>query len=107
MAWEISITADGWNDIYQTLHQLTDREKLIEAIVNDQWTEDMGLEGFDVLKKKYADTPHDVLADIVYGKIEEINTCDNGGNGYYMDSEGYCQLYPERFNGEALEAEED
>jgi hypothetical protein len=102
MSWEISISAEGWNDIYQTLHQLTFREKLVEAIVNDEWTEDLGLEGFDTLKQKYTDTPLDVLADVVYSKIEEINTCDNGGNGYWMDREGYCQLYTERFDGERL-----
>lgn len=120
MAWEISISAEGWNDIYQTLHQLTSKEKLVEALCNceyNAWEEkpsededgnplDRGPEpNWDEMKARYGALAHDVLAEEVFEKIGEINTCDNGGNGYWMDPEGYQQLYVKRFCGERLEEE--
>lgn len=37
--------------------------------------------------------PHVVLADRAYELIEQNNTCDNGGFGYWIDREGFHKVW--------------
>jgi hypothetical protein len=39
--------------------------------------------------------PQEVLADRAYEMIEQNNTCDNGGFGYWIDREGYHKVWLE------------
>lgn len=85
MSWSISITAEGWQDIYDTLETWT-RENLIAALI-----EDIGKD--DDPDFNYCDVSDDILVDIAFERIQAVNTCDNGGNGYYIDEQGYHRVY--------------
>lgn len=97
MAWEISITAEGWQEIYDALHSdAFTEEQLRSALADDDyeaWEQDHdeGSEepNFDVLKARYANLYHDTLADLAYERVEQHNTCDNGGFAYWIDRQGY------------------
>jgi len=52
------------------------------------------LERYETARRTlYADLAHDILIDQAYERIEQPNTCDNGGNGYYIDRDVYHQVY--------------
>lgn len=98
MAWEISITAEGWAEIREKLEDCS-REDLIAAIADDKFEavyEKAGMDhakrAADAERKRIDDLPHDVLADRAYELIEQNNTCDNGGYGYWIDREGYHKI---------------
>ncbi|HQZ67279.1 MAG TPA: hypothetical protein PLY87_19450 [Planctomycetaceae bacterium] len=99
MAWEISITADGWQEIREKLDN-RGRASLIAAITDDTFERVEKLDGQLAAKKaksaerkRIKDLPHDVLADRAYELIEQTNTCDNGGFGYWIDREGYHKVW--------------
>jgi len=97
MAWEISITAEGWSEVYEACHEL-DKKKLLDAITDDYF-EALEKQGFDytdckkrALKLRYkleTYASQEGLADTAYELIEKNNTCDNGGYRYWIDREGY------------------
>lgn len=101
MAWEISITAEGWQDIRNELDNWSKKD-LIQAISDDYYEEleQMGKPD-DVCRKRalkltcklnlYAS--RDCLADHAFELIEKNNTCDNGGWAYWIDREGYHKVY--------------
>lgn len=97
MAWEISITSEGWGELYEACHELS-KESLITAITDDYFEalEQKGFEYIDckkrALKLKYkleTYASQECLADQAYQLIEQNNTCDNGGYRYWIDREGY------------------
>jgi hypothetical protein len=99
MAWSISITVDGWQEIHDKLERW-DREVLIEAICDD--TFEMVIENSDLKdaeeaasaeRERLEDLPHDVLVDRAYELVEVNNTCENGGYGYWIDREGYHRVW--------------
>ena len=99
MAWEISITADGWQEIREKLDDW-DRASLIGAITDDTFErvyqhagEQHAQRAADAERKRLEDLPHDVLADRAYELIEQTNTCDSGGFGYWVDREGYHKVW--------------
>ena len=101
MAWEISITAEGWQEIRAKLDHW-DRAALIAAITDDTFERVEQVAGqyhaqraADAERKRLEDLPHDVLADRAYELIEANNTCDNGGFGYWVDREGYHKVWLE------------
>jgi hypothetical protein len=101
MAWEISITADGWQEIRDKLDDW-DRASLIAAITEDTFErvehkadQHHAKRAADAERKRLEDLPHDVLADRAYELIEANNTCDNGGFGYWIDREGYHKVWLE------------
>lgn len=98
MAWEISISAEGWAAIRQKL-DLWSREALIDAIVDDTFEmvyERAGQHHADraatAERKRLEQLPHDILADRAFELIERNNTCDNGGWAYWIDREGYHKI---------------
>lgn len=99
MAWEISISTEGWTEIREKLDEWT-CEKLIAAITDDKF--EMVLEkagqhhaerAAAAERNRLTDLPHDLLADRAYELIEQNNTCDNGGFGYWIDREGYHKVW--------------
>jgi hypothetical protein len=103
MAWEISMSSEGWGELYETLHnpELTSKKTLAKGLGDYNYEK---FHGYHSVKanpyhkgfwswKKFMKLPHDVLADTVYNCIEEINTCNNGGNGFWVDPEGYNRIY--------------
>lgn len=96
MAWEISITAKGWSEIYEKCHA-TDKETLCKALGDYHYEVFHGYFGHpsDIHHKgywnwkKWMRLTQDVLADEVFRCIEEVNTCDAGGYRYWIDPEGY------------------
>lgn len=100
MAWEISITADGWQKIRAELEQW-EPDDLIEAICDDRFEMVYDKAGyahaqraFDAEKQRLAHLPHDVLADRAFELVEHTNTCENGGFGYWIDREGFHVVWP-------------
>ena len=99
MAWEISITAEGWHEIREKLDDW-DRASLIAAITDDTFERVEKLAGqhhaqraATAERKRIEELPHDVLADRAYELIEANNTCDNGGFAYWIDREGYHKVW--------------
>ena len=99
MAWEISISADGWTEIREKLDDWT-RDDLIVAICDDKFEfvlEKAGQHHAEraaaAERNRLAELPHDVLADRAYELIEQNNLCDNGGWAYWIDREGYHKVH--------------
>jgi hypothetical protein len=99
MAWAISITAEGWQEIHDNL-ETWDREALIAAITDDKFEMVYGKGGQHhaeraavAERKRLENVPHDVLVDRAYELIEQNDTCDNGGYGYWIDREGFHKVW--------------
>jgi len=103
MAWEISITQEGWGELYDACH-LMERDELIDALADDYWEKhahkgfanDFNRRFFEYAYIMVKFAPQDALADAAFDLIAENNTCDNGGFTYWIDREGYhtVQLPP-------------
>jgi len=98
MAWSISITTEGWQEIRENLEDWS-REELIEAITDDKFEavyDKAGQEHAEraaaAERKRLEQLPHDLLVDRAYELIEENDTCDNGGWAYWLDREGYHKV---------------
>ena len=103
MAWEISITAEGWQEIRDKLDDCS-REFLIDAICDDKFEEvylkssrkkfHNAEQAANSERRRLSGLPHDILADRAFELIEQNNTCDNGGFAYmiykmvWIDREG-------------------
>lgn len=99
MAWEISISSEGWTEIREKLEDWT-REELLTAITDDKFElvlEKAGQHHAEraaaAERNRLAELPHDVLADRAYELIEQNNLCDNGGWAYWIDREGYHKVH--------------
>lgn len=99
MAWEISITTEGWQQLRDTLDDW-DRASLIEAITDDtfervfeQADEHHAKRAALAERERLEGLPHDILAERAYELIEQTNTCDNGGFGYWIDREGFHKVW--------------
>ena len=99
MAWEISISNEGWAEIREKLESWTCKE-LIVAITDDKFEMVMEKAGQHHAEraaaaehKRLADLPHDLLADRAFELIEQNSTCDNGGFGYWIDREGCHKVW--------------
>lgn len=99
MAWSISITAEGWQEIRDKLDDWT-REALIDAIADDKFEivfDKSGMENAEraasAERERLADLPHDILADRAFELVEQNDTCDNGGWAYWVDKEGFHKVH--------------
>ena len=99
MAWAISITADGWQQIRDELEKW-DEKRLIDAICDDTFEAVMDKAGHhhagraaDAERKRLEDLPQDLLADRAFELVEQTDTCDNGGWAYWIDREGYHKVH--------------
>jgi hypothetical protein len=98
MAWEISISSDGWTEIREQL-ETWDKEDLITAITDDKFEmvlakadEHHAKRAADAEKNRLSDVPHDTLVDLAYELVEQNCTCDNGGWAYWVDREGFHKV---------------
>lgn len=98
MAWEISISAEGWTEIRAALEEWS-RESLIEAIADDTFeavyakADDQHANRASAAERKRLEQlPHDLLVDRAFELIEQNNTCDNGGFAFWIDREGHHRL---------------
>lgn len=99
MAWEISISTDGWSEIRDQL-ETWDRESLTLAIcdntferVFDKAGEQHARRAADAEKERLELIDHDSLVDRAFELIEQHNTCDIGGWAYWIDREGYHKVH--------------
>lgn len=99
MAWEISVSADGWAEIREKLDDWTCGD-LIAAITDDKFEMVLAKAGQHHAERASAaernrlnDLSHDLLADRAYELIEQNNTCDNGGWSYWIDREGFHKVW--------------
>lgn len=99
MAWAISITAEGWQEIRDKL-ETWDREALIAAICDDKVEMVLKKGGQHhaeraaaAERKRLENVPHDVLVDRAFELVEQNDTCENGGYGYWIDREGYHKVW--------------
>lgn len=99
MAWEISISAEGWSEIHQQLGTW-ERDELVAAICDDTFERVFDKAG-DHHAKRAADAEKDrlelvdyeSLVDRAFELVERNNTCDNGGWSYWIDREGYHKVH--------------
>lgn len=98
MSWEISITADGWQELRAAVHRLP-RSELVTAILDDRIgkVESRGglYHGIRAGLARWRNlrwAAHDTLADCAFDLMTENNTCDNGGYRYWIDAEGYHKV---------------
>jgi hypothetical protein len=99
MAWSISITAEGWQEIRDKLDDWS-REQLIDAIADDKFEmvhdkadHEHAERAANAERERLADLPHDILADRAFELIEQNGTCDNGGFAYWIDREGFHKVH--------------
>ena len=99
MAWSISITAEGWQDIRDDLETWS-RRRLVNAIADDKFEMVMDKGGEEhaeraavAERKRLKNLPQDVLADRAFELVEQNDTCDNGGYGYWIDREGFHKVW--------------
>lgn len=97
MAWSISITDEGWQDIYKAL-QSWPKEDLVDALL-DAEAEEAEEEGqtldcqwYRDMKALYTIYERDTLVNMCYERIEQTGTCDNGRYAYWIDREGYWKV---------------
>jgi len=110
MAWEISMSSEGWEMARERLEERT-KEQLIQAIIDDLYeaieAELYGesgvsgersidlilemLEPYEQYLKKWPS--HDALVDQAFALIERHNTCDNGGHSLWIDRAGIHKVY--------------
>ncbi len=98
MAWSISISTVGWQEIHDKLERWS-RRRLVNAIADDKF--ELVLDKSDqehaeraaaAERKRLKNVPHDVLVDRAFELIEANDTCDNGGYGYWIDREGFHKV---------------
>ena len=99
MAWEISITTEGWQEIRQKLDEWSS-DALIDAIADDKFEMVFAKAGMEhaeraanAERERLTALPHDILADRAFELIEANNTCNNGGFAYWIDREGYHKVH--------------
>lgn len=98
MAWEISISPEGWAEIRAEL-ETWGREELIAAISDDKFEavhakagEEHASRAARAERARLEKLPHDILVDRAFELIEANNTCDNGGWAYWIDREGFHKV---------------
>lgn len=102
MAWEISMTTEGWESVREALRnpRKWSKRKLVNALCDDRFEmvlhkggEKHAVRAAAAQRKRLNALPHDALADLAMDSIESNNTCDNGGWAVWIDREG-CWTVP-------------
>jgi hypothetical protein len=99
MAWAISIAVDAWQQIRDEL-EMWSKKRLIDAIADDKFeavAEKAGQrhaeQAASAERRRLKRLPHDVLVDRALELVEQNDTCGNGGYGFWIDREGYHQVW--------------
>ena len=96
MAWEISMSAEGWDNVRRNLHGM-DKDSLTIALTDDLFEdlEQRGVELSDIelaiahKTSELKSLPIDILAEAAMDLVRQHNTCDNGGFRVWIDRQGY------------------
>lgn len=106
MAWEISMSAAGWEQVRAELEEFTP-EELVAAITDDLFETVLDKAGEKHAEraakaegKRLEGLPQDVLVDRAFNLIEKNNLCDNGGWAVWIDREGYHKVWLPEFVGD-------
>ncbi len=98
MAWAVSITAEGWQQIRGELATWSKR-RLISAIVDDKFEavlekggQNHAEQAATAERRRLRRVPHAVLVDRTFELVEQTDTSDNGGWSYWVDREGYHKV---------------
>ena len=90
MAWEISISAEGWAEVREQL-ETWGRDDLIAAITDDKFEavfqkadQHHAERAANAERGRLEKLPHDILVDRAFELIEENGTCDNGGWAFWI-----------------------
>ena len=87
MAWSISISPEGWQEIYEACHRCK------KSFLWDAVNETLRQQKQPTLPRKYRkQTTQENLADNAYLFIHSTNTCDNGGFKFWIDPKGYYKV---------------
>lgn len=106
MAWEISISQEGWAEIESKLKEWS-KERLVEALSDDylEYLEEedtetpyLHMKEMEDKVNQYRKQLNDIydqesLAEEALLMVERNNTCDNGGFAYWIDREGYHKVH--------------
>ncbi len=99
MAWAISITAEGWQQVRDELATWSKR-RLIAAVVDDKFEAVLDKAGHQhaehaavAEQRRLRRVPHDVLVDRAFELVAQTDTCDNGGWAYWIDREGLHRVH--------------
>ena len=99
MAWAISITAHGWQELHDKLERWS-RRKLVNAIADDKFElvfdkggQEHAEHAVAAERKRLKNVPHDVLVDRAFELVEQTDTCENGGFGYWIDRQGFHKVW--------------
>ncbi|ACU60695.1 hypothetical protein [Chitinophaga pinensis] len=87
MAWSISISIEGWEEIREACHEKSKRW-LLNAI--NAYNRYHGVTALN--RKRLKDYSRETLADEAFACIEATNTCNNGGFVYWIDPQGYYTI---------------
>jgi hypothetical protein len=113
MAWSISITDEGWGEIYNALHEWS-KDDLLCAIEDDRIEQLFDRSRYPLPYHQQMRIWHEIqillsyasqeaLADECYDLVKKNNTCDNGGYAYWIDREGYHKVYLPEIDQGAIE----
>jgi len=93
MAWEISHSAEAWDNARANLEAMGS-ERIINALADEAYHDACeadadGERAADECRARLASLPLDILVDAAMGSIRRHNTCDSGGHKFWIDRQGY------------------
>ncbi len=112
MAWSISMTPEGWDNVRRNLHGW-DKKRLVDALCDDRFeaVESKGgtFHATAAADKMREQLMHplqsiDGLAEMCFDAVQSNNLCDNGGHKVWIDREG-CHKVPVDLDDNAPEVE--
>jgi hypothetical protein len=87
MAWEISISPEGWSEIYDACHAKS------KMFLFDAVNEARQQAGKKKIPRRWRSSiSQSALADEAYLFTTENRTCDNGGFKYWIDKKGFYKV---------------
>ena len=99
MAWDLSFSAEGWADIRGKLNEWS-RKALVVAIVDDKFDSVYEKGGMDnaeraanAERRRIRDFPQDVLANVAFELIQQNNTCASSGFAFWINRDGYHNVF--------------
>lgn len=101
MSMEISLSPESWGEIREQLEDelVWGSENLASALATEdaevyEYRDLDDLERYENSRKVFwLEFPDDTLVEQCYLLVERNNTCNDDGNGFYLDREGIYQVF--------------